>query len=268
MTREEMVRGLHERRTSGGAIVIAGVGSGITAAAAVAGGADLLATYGTAAYRILGVPTALAFLPYDDANLLTLGLLPPIVERAGDVPVIAGLGAHDPRRSLARIVGEAAANGASGITNEPFVGIYGPELRAELEAAGYGFGREVELLETAGRAGLLTLGWAFDDEEVRRLVGAGVDVVGAMAGITGGGGGDPSAVVDRLGAMVEVARRGRAEVIVVLHGGPLGDPATVGSAILATGADGYATGSSAERTPVFTAVRDAVRAFRVLPVRE
>jgi len=265
--REEIARTLHERRASGTAIVVAGVGSGITAAAAVAGGADLLATYGTAAYRILGVPTALAFLPYDDANELTLGLLPPIVERAGAVPVVAGLGAHDPRRSVHRLVGAAAAAGASGITNEPFVAIYGPALRAELEAAGYGFGREVALLEAAGREGLLTLGWAFDDEEVRRLAGAGVDVIGAMAGITGSAGEDPLAAVDRLGGMVEAAHRERADALVVIHGGPLGDPTTVGSALLATGADGYATGSSAERAPVFAAVRDAIRAFRVLRLR-
>ncbi len=265
MTRDEIVRGLYERRASGGAIVLAGVGSGITAAAAVAGGADLLATYGTAAYRILGVPTALAFLPYDDANALTLELLPPIVERAGNVPVIAGLGAHDPRRSVRRLVEAAAADGASGITNEPFVAIYGPALRGELEAAGYGFGREIALLEAAAREGLLTLGWAFDDEEVRRLIGAGVDVVGAMAGITGNAG---SADDDlrRLGGMVGTARRERSDALVLIHGGPLGDPATVGAALLETGADGYATGSSAERTPVFAAVRDAVRAFRGLPV--
>lgn len=264
--REEIVRGLRERRASGTAIVVAGVGSGITAAAAVAGGADLLATYGTAAYRILGVPTALAFLPYDDANVLTLDLLPPIVERAGVVPVIAGLGAHDPRRSVRWLVEAAADEGASGITNEPFVAIYGPALRVELEAAGYGFGREIALLEAAGREGLLTLGWAFDDEEVRRLVGAGVDVIGAMAGITGGAG-DAAGDIRRLGAMVDVARRERADSIVLVHGGPLGDPSTVGAALLETGADGYATGSSAERTPVFSAVRDAVKAFRDLPLR-
>lgn len=265
MTREEIVRGLHERRASGAAIVVAGVGSGITAAAAVAGGADLLATHGTAAYRILGVPTALAFLPYDDANVLTLDLLPPIVERAGDVPVIAGLGAHDPRRSVRWLVEAAAEEGASGVTNEPFVAIYGPALRAELEAAGYGFGREVALLEAAGREGLLTLGWAFDDEEVCRLVGAGVDVVGAMAGITGSAG-SAEDDIRRLGGMVEAARRERPDAIVLIHGGPLGDPATVGAALLETSADGYATGSSAERTPVFTAVRDAVRAFRELQI--
>jgi predicted TIM-barrel enzyme len=67
--------------------------------------------------------------------------------------------------------------------------------------------------------------------------------------------------------MVAAARRDRADALVVIHGGPLGDPTTVGTALLETGADGYATGSSAERTPVFAAVRDAVRAFRDLPLR-
>ncbi|MFH1475707.1 MAG: phosphoenolpyruvate hydrolase family protein [Chloroflexota bacterium] len=267
MTRDAITARLNARRAEGGAIVLAGVGSGITAAAAAAGGADLLATYGTAAYRMLGVPTALAFLPYDDANVLTLDILPTIVERAGAVPVIAGLGAHDPRRSIPRLVEAAAAMGASGVTNEPFVGIYGTALRVELEAAGYGFGREVALLQAAGREGLLTLGWAFDDEEVRRLAGAGVDIIGTMAGITGGGAGSAADDMRRLGAMVETARRERPGAIVLLHGGPLGNPATVGAALLATGADGYATGSSAERTPVFTAVKETVRAFRDLPLR-
>ena len=272
MTRRETVLArLAERRVAGGAIVVAGVGSGLTAAAAAAGGADALACYGTAAYRILGVPTALAFLPYDDTNALTLELVPTIVERAGATPVIAGLGAHDPRRSLERLVDAAATAGAAGVTNEPFVAIYGPALRAELEAAGYGFGREVALLQAAARRGLLTLGWAFDEEEVRRLLGAGVDVVGAMAGITGGrtAGGEPAEpaaeAVARLGSMVEVARTARADAIVLLHGGPLGDPVSVGKALAATGADGYVTGSSAERSPVFAAVRDVVAAFRRLP---
>ena len=265
MTREAALGRLRDRRDAGEAIVVAGVGSGLTAAGAVAGGADLLACYGTAAYRILGVPTALAFLPYDDANKLTLDLLPPVVGRAGGVPVIAGLGAHDPRRPLEQLVAAAAGAGAMGVTNEPFCAIYGPALRRELDAAGYGFAREVELLEIAGRFGLLTLGWAFDAAEVRTLVAAGIDIVGAMAGITGGAGGEAvAAAVKRLGVMVRAARRVNPETIVLLHGGPLSDPASVQSALRETGADGYATGSSAERTPVIAAVRDTVAAFRRL----
>jgi predicted TIM-barrel enzyme len=265
MNREAVLARLGQRRAAGEAIVVAGVGSGLTAAGAVAGGADLLACYGTAAYRILGVPTALAFLPYDDTNRLTLDLLPPVVGRAGGVPVIAGLGAHDPRRPLEQLIAAATEVGATGITNEPFSAIYGPALRRELDAAGYGFAREVELLEIAGRCGLLTLGWAFDGAEVRALVTAGVDVVGAMAGITGGAAGERvGAAVKRLGVMVRAARRLNPETIVLVHGGPLADPASVQAALRETGADGYATGSSAERTPVIAAVRDSVAAFRKL----
>jgi predicted TIM-barrel enzyme len=262
MTRDEMLAPLRARRAAGEAIVVAGVGSGITAAAARAGGADLLACYGTAVYRILGVPTVLAFLPYDDANKLTLELLPTIVERAQDLPVVAGLGAHDPRRSLASLVGAAQDAGASGVTNEPFAGIYGPAFRAELEATGYGFSRELALLELAARRGLLTLGWAFDPEECRRMAGAGVDIVGTMTGITGAGPQDGA--MDAFAAMVRAVRDEAPDAIVLLHGGPLVDPASVGNALAATGADGYATGSSAERGPVLAGVRDAVAAFRRL----
>jgi predicted TIM-barrel enzyme len=269
MTRDETLAGLHRRVADGGAVIVAGVGSGLTAAGAAAGGADLIATYSTAIYRILGVPTALAFMPYDDTNAVTLDLLPIVVGRAGAVPVIAGLGAHDPRRSIDRLVGAAIDGGAAGLTNEPFVGIYTPEMRADLDAAGYGFGREVAMLAEARRRGMTTLGWAFDEEEVRTLIGVGVDVIGAMAGITAGGtaGDARAAAFERFAAMTAAARGADASAIVVLHGGPLADPATVGQALAYTGADGYATGSSAERTPVLGAVRDAVSAFRSLPLR-
>ena len=262
MNRAEMLAPLRDRRAAGEAIVVAGVGSGITADAARAGGADLLACYGTAVYRILGVPTVLAFLPYDDANKLTLELLPIVVERARGLPVVGGLGAHDPRRSLASLVDAAQAAGASGVTNEPFAGIYGPTFRAELEATGYGFSRELAMLELAARQGLLTLGWAFDPDEARRMAGAGVDIVGTMTGITGAGSTDGA--MGAFAAMVLATRDENPETIVLLLGGPLTDPASVAEALAATGADGYATGSSAERGPVHGGVRDAVAAFKRL----
>lgn len=262
MTQHELLAPLRARREAGDAIIAVGVGSGITAAAAHEGGADLLATYGTAVYRILGVPTVLAFLPYDDANKLTLDLLPIVVERAGGTPVIGGMGAHDPRRSLARLVGAARDAGADGITNEPFAGIYGPTFRDELERTGYGFSRELAMLELASREGLMTLGWAFDPDEARRMAGAGVDVIGTMTGITGAGSSDGA--MDEFAAMVRAARDENPAAIVLLHGGPLADPPAVATALAVTGADGYATGSSAERGPVLAGVRDAVAAFRRL----
>src|SRR6516225_9544590 len=85
---------------SGSPVIVAGVGSGLTARGAASGGADVIAVYNTAVYRVRGVPTALAFLPYDDANTLTLAAAPEVIAAAGQVPVLLGFGAHDPRRSL------------------------------------------------------------------------------------------------------------------------------------------------------------------------
>ena len=68
MVVDPKIKSLLEVRQAGKPIIAAGVGSGLTAKGAVMGGADLLAVYNTAVYRIQGLPTALAFLPYDDAN--------------------------------------------------------------------------------------------------------------------------------------------------------------------------------------------------------
>jgi predicted TIM-barrel enzyme len=52
-------------------IIAAGVGCGLTARGASAGGADVLAVYNTAIYRIRNLPSILAFLPGDDPNTMT-----------------------------------------------------------------------------------------------------------------------------------------------------------------------------------------------------
>ena len=75
---------------------------------------------------------------------------------AGDIPVMLGLGAHDPREDLQRLVYRAKEMGAAGITNEPFIGMYEGDLRRQLEAANLGFSREVELIRVAAESGMLT----------------------------------------------------------------------------------------------------------------
>jgi predicted TIM-barrel enzyme len=266
VTADELVADLRSRASSG-PLVVVGVGSGLTARGACEGGADLLACYSTATHRVAGLPSALAFLPYGDANEHTLHALPEVVA-ASTRPVIAGLGAHDPRRQLDRLVGQAAELGAAGVTNEPFVGMYEGDLRAQLEAAGLGFEREVALVEAAVQNGLDALGWAWNAEEARRMAAAGAQLVGAMLGVTAGGaaGSEPStgleAGIEGLSAMVEAARSERQDVICLIHGGPLNDPKSVALALARTGADGYVAGSTAERVPAVRGIAEAVRAFK------
>ena len=255
------------RRAGEGPLVVVGVGSGLTARGATQGGADLLACYSTATYRVMGLPSALAFLPYDDANARTLAALPEVVA-ASSRPVIAGLGAHDPRRPVARLIEQVASLGAVGVTNEPFIGMYEGDLRAQLEAAGLGFARELELIATAAAMGLLGFGWAWSPEDARQMVAAGAQTVGAMLGVTAGGtaGSEPASPLDEgirvLTEIVDAARDAGPEVLVLIHGGALNDPAAVATALERTGADGYVGGSTIERVPVVSAVAEAVSAYK------
>ena len=249
MSVDPRVKSLLEMKQAGIPIILAGVGSGLTAKGAVLGGADLLAVYNTAVYRIQGLPSALAFLPYDDANELTITTAPEVIASAGNTPVLLGFGAHDPRMPIPLLIEEAQRLGAAGVTNEPFLGLYGYELRVQLENAGLGFNRELELVEYAVSQGLLGLGWVFSTEEAEEMAKAGAQLIGAMAGgITAGGsaGGVQTSSIDQaveqIGAIVETARTYSQDILVLGHGGPLADPESVSEVLRLTGADGYATG--------------------------
>ncbi len=157
-------------------IVMAGVGSGLTAAGAANGGAHLIAAYSTAVYRCRGLPSVLSFLPYDNANDLAFSVAADVVEQAGACPVILGLGVHDPRAAVDGLLDRVEAFGAVGIMNEPFVGMYSAEIRADLDTAGFGFRREVALVERAATRNMLAYAWAFTPDEAREMVGSGARV--------------------------------------------------------------------------------------------
>src|SRR5690606_18573983 len=124
-------------------VIVAGVGSGITARAAVAGGADFIATYSTARYRIQGIPTGLAFLPYDNCNEITFSLVPEVTAATSESPLILGLGAHDPRMPVYELLDRTEALGVYGVTNEPFVGMYGETFKKQMDAVGFGVNKEI-----------------------------------------------------------------------------------------------------------------------------
>jgi predicted TIM-barrel enzyme len=268
MQTEALLAKLRAEREAGRPVIVSGVGSGLTAKAACSGGADLLAVYNVAVYRIRGLPTALAFLPYDNANELTMAAAPEILANCGDLPVIFGFGAHDPRYNPQALVQRAFAAGAAGLTNEPFLGLYGDELQAQLEAAGLGFSREVALLKCCVEAGGLALSWVFSVEQAQAMAQAGVQIIGVVTGVTAGGaaGGASttslSNTIDLVRAVVQGLKQDRKNIFVLGHGGPLNDPASVEAMLRETGADGYATGSTGERMPVEAGVAQAVRQFK------
>ncbi len=118
----------------------------------------------------------MGLLPLEDANAATLDLLR--ASRAA-VPVVAGLCATDPFRNLDRLLAEVVELGVAGVINLPSVGMIDGQFARSLEAAGLGYAREVELIREARRAGLATLGFAYDAAQAASMEEADARVWGA-----------------------------------------------------------------------------------------
>jgi predicted TIM-barrel enzyme len=197
---------------------------------------------------------------------------PEIISAVVETPCIAGVGAHDPTRQFDALLDGVLALGFSGITNEPFVGLYGPAFAAELESAGIGFSREVALIEHANRRGVFTVAWVFTPEEARRMADAGADVLGAMIGVTAGGltGATRTQTLEEateaVQAMCVAAQEIRPDVLVLTHGGPFKDPESAAYSIEHSGAVGYAAGSSGERMPTEKAVVEVTQQYKSIRV--
>jgi len=267
-TRTEVLERLQGQVQAGHPIVMLGAGIGLTARCAELGGADLIGIYSTAFYRMQGKPSLLAWLPYADANAETLRHAQEILPVVRQTPCIAGIGAHDMSRSIDLLVDECIRIGFSGVTNEPFASMYGPVFAAELEAAGIGFSREVDLVALAHRKDIFTMAWVFTPDEAVRMAEAGADVLGAMVGVTAGGLTGATKTLDLAEAtaavqeMCEAAHRIRPDVLVLTHGGPFKDPETAAYSIAHSDAVGYAAGSSGERVPTERAVIEATRQYK------
>ena len=268
MKSESFITKLVNKRTKHLPIITAGVGCGLTARAAVLGGVDLLAVYSTAIYRVRGLPSALSFLPYDNANEITFSTAPEVIANADTVPVLLGLGAHDPRTTPERLVEKAASMGALGVINEPFIGIYQTPLINQLNNGTYGFSREIEMLECAAKRGLLTLGWVFNAQEAVAMINAGVNMIGVIVGPTEAGldrGKDTDALKREINCIHDVVSTVKSlskETIILGHGGSLNNPGTVAEVMSQTHMDGYFTGSTGETMPVEKSIADTIRQYQ------
>ncbi|HHV35830.1 MAG TPA: phosphoenolpyruvate hydrolase family protein [Syntrophomonadaceae bacterium] len=266
--RKDVMERLQEEIQAGNPLLMFGAGTGLTARCAELGGADLIAVYSTAHYRMIAQPSLLAWLPYENANDLVVRMAREILPVVKETPCIAGIGAHDPRLDMDAFIDQLLEMGFSGCTNEPFVGIYGEKFAAQLEAAGLGFSKEVELIKTCHERDVFTVAWAFTPDEGRAMARAGADVIGAIVGVTAGGltGTTKAQTLEEAAQQIEdiyqAAKEVNPEIIILTHGGPLKDVETAEYSLIHTSAAGYASGSSGERIPTETAVTEITRQYK------
>jgi len=275
-TRAQVLERLRRTLAQGKPIIGSGAGTGISAKFAERGGADLILIYNSGRYRMAGHGSNAGLLPIGDANAIVVEMgerdVLPVVK---NTPVIAGVNGTDPTRVMTRFLATLMEAGFSGVINFPSHGIIDGRWRESLEATGFGYDKEVDMIRAAHERDIFTLAYCFTPDEAAAMTSVGVDVVVAHMGLTTGGSiGAGLHYTKSIQECTELTRRMReaaakinSEVIVVCHGGPLETPEHARIVMEGAKVHGFIGASTMERLPVETAICETVRAFKELKLK-
>ena len=270
-TRDEILARLRRQVQAGTPIVGCGAGTGISAKFAAAGGADLIIIYNSGRYRMAGRGSLAGLLAYGDANAIVTEMAAEVLPVVPDTPVLAGINGTDPFRLMPVFLRQLAGIGFSGVQNFPTVGLIDGTFRANLEATGMGYDKEVAAIGAAHELGLFTAPYVFDAEQAAAMAAAGADMLVAHVGLTTAGSiGAAVALtldqaVQRVLAIADAGRTVRGDILVICHGGPFDEPGTVGKGLaMLPGIAGFFGASSIERLPTERAIRAQVENFKNL----
>lgn len=268
VSRSELRDRLHAKRDAGHAIIGAGAGTGLSAKCEEEGGADLIVIYNSGRFRMAGRGSLSGLLAYGNANDLVVEMGREILPVPQRVPVLAGVNGTDPFLDAPRFLRRLREQGFSGVQNFPTVGLIDGTFRANLEETGMGFALEVELIRAAAELDIFTSPYVFSADDARAMADAGADVIVVHLGLTSGGSIGAETVrdldesVQRSREWARAAREVRSDILVLVHGGPVAEPADAQYVLeRAPELDGFYGASSMERLPVERALTAQVAEF-------
>jgi predicted TIM-barrel enzyme len=188
-SRQEFLDRLRNEIKRGKPLVMTGAGNGIAAKFIEQGGVDIIGIYNTGYFRMQGYGSLAGMLPMADANdLVFQSARKEILPQVKSVPVIAGINGVDVLREMPLFLEECKRIGLSGVHNFPTVSWFDGEFRKTLEGTGLGYEKEIEMLCHARNLDLLTVGYAFnEDDTILLMKKADPDIFIFHAGITRGG---------------------------------------------------------------------------------
>jgi predicted TIM-barrel enzyme len=247
-----------------------GAGNGIAAKFIERGGVDLIGVYNTGYFRMQGYGSLAGMLPILDANELIFRMAErEVLPQVKTTPVIAGVNGVDPLRDMRRFLAELSRIGISGVHNFPTVAWFDGEFRRTLEATGLGYRHELAMLNAARELDMLTIGYAFNEDDTRLLMNeAAPDIYIFHAGITAGGstGNANAASLADTAARSErhfgIARSCKRDVILLAHGAALVNPEDAQYMLDKTSCDGVQLGSGVERMAVEQPIEARAAAFK------
>ena len=273
VSRAEMLKRLQAQIDTRKPIVGCGAGTGISAKMAEAGGCDLIIIYISGRYSMAGHGSLAGLLSYGDANGIVVEMANEVLPVVKNVPVLAGVNGTDPFRLMPVFLKQLRDIGFSGVQNFPTVGLIDGNFRANLEATGMGYDKEIEMIRLAHEIDLFTSPYVFDVDQAKAMAKAGADQLVAHVGLTTAGtiGAGVALTLDeaieRVMQIAEAGRSVRKDLIVICHGGPFDEPEQVGKALLRMpGIQGFFGASSIERLPTERGIRGQVQDFKKLQV--
>jgi len=274
IARQDILKKLREMVRRGEPIVGGGAGTGLSAKCEEAGGIDLIVIYNSGRYRMAGRGSLAGLMAYGDANQIVMEMAAEVLPVVKRTPVLAGVNGTDPFRQMDVFLDQVKAIGFSGVQNFPTVGIIDGTFRANLEETGMSYGLEVDMIAKAHAKDMLTTPYVFNADEAAAMTQAGADIIVCHMGLTTGGAigaatalklADCPALVD---AWSDAALKVRRDVIVLVHGGPVAEPADAEFVLKnTTNCHGFYGASSMERLPVEVALTEQTRRFKSIARR-
>jgi predicted TIM-barrel enzyme len=267
--REECLQRLRESVTQGKPVIGGGAGTGISAKCAESGGIDLIIIYNSGRYRMAGRGSLSGLMPYGDANAIVMEMASEVLPIVKNTPVLAGVCGTDPFREMPVFLKQVMDIGFSGVQNFPTVGLIDGTFRQNLEETGMGYGLEIEMIRLAHEMDFLTCPYVFNEDDARKMAGAGADVLVPHMGLTTKGAiGAKTALTleesaKRVQTMHDAAKEVNPDILVLCHGGPIAEPEDAQYILKNTkGIVGFFGASSIERLPTEKAITGQVRAFK------
>ena len=269
MNKTEALQRLRTTVESGGVLIGAGAGTGLSAKCVEAGGVDLIIIYNSGRYRMAGRGSLAGLMPYGDANAIVVEMAGEVLPIVKQTPVLAGVCGTDPFRLMPYFLKQLKEMGFAGVQNFPTVGLIDGTFRQNLEETGMGYELEVEMIRLAQELDLLTAPYVFTPDEARAMARAGADILVPHMGLTTKGSiGAHTALtldqaVERVQAMHDAAKEINPDILVLCHGGPIAEPEDAAYVLGRThGVVGFFGASSMERLPTEVAITENTRRFK------
>jgi predicted TIM-barrel enzyme len=252
-------------------IIGGGAGTGLSAKCEEAGGIDLIVIYNSGRYRMAGRGSLAGLLAYGNANDIVVEMAREVLPVARKTPVLAGVNGTDPFCLFGPFLDHLKSLGFSGVQNFPTVGLFDGSFRANLEETGMGYGLEVDMIHLAHDKDMLTTPYVFSAEGAQAMARAGADIIVCHLGLTTGGaiGAGTALRLEQCPALVdqwaEAALRLRRDIIILVHGGPVAEPADAEFILRQTkNCHGFYGASSMERLPTERALTEQTRRFKAI----